>query len=75
MCRRNEKGPSVESAVSFAPLHPAGFVNFTGRDGARPAFCGEGRACSLFFSGVGRGLKVCVTDQQDRYQAMPKFST
>ena len=39
----------MESAVSFAPLCPAGFVNFTGRGGARPAFCGAGRggaACS-----------------------------
>ena len=34
----------MESAVNFAPLRPAGFVNFTGRGGARPAFCGAGRA-------------------------------
>ena len=33
----------MESAVSFAPLRPAGFVNFTGRGGARPAFCGAGQ--------------------------------
>ena len=30
----NENWPSSESAVSFAPLGPAGFVNFTGRGGA-----------------------------------------
>ena len=51
MCRRNEKGPSVESAVSFAPLRPAGFVNFTGRGGARTAFCGAGQPV---FRGAGR---------------------
>ena len=33
----------MESAVSFAPLRPAGFVNFTGRGGARTVFCGAGR--------------------------------
>ena len=33
ICKRNEKEPSMESAVSFAPLRPAGFVNFTGRGG------------------------------------------
>ena len=33
----------MESAFSFAPLRPAGFVNFTGRGGARPAFCGAGQ--------------------------------
>ena len=32
----------MESAVSFAPLRTAGFVNFTGRG-------------SLFFRGAGRG--------------------
>ena len=37
----------MESAVSFAPLRPAGFVNFTGQGGA-----GRG---SLFFRGAGRG--------------------
>ena len=42
----------MESAVNFAPLRPAGFVNFTGRGGARPAFC---RAGSLFFRGARRG--------------------
>ena len=30
----------MESAVSFAPLRPADFVNFAGRGGARPAFRG-----------------------------------
>ena len=43
----------MESAVSFAPLRPADFVNFVGRGGARPAFCGAGRG-SLFFRGAGR---------------------
>ena len=43
----------MESAFSFAPLRPAGFVNFTGRGGVRPAFCGAGRG-SLFFRGAGR---------------------
>ena len=42
---------SIESAVSFAPLHPADFVNFVGwgwggggagRGGARRAFRGKG---------------------------------
>ena len=49
----------MESAVSFAPLRPADFVNFAGRGGA-----GRGKACflrggagrgSLFFRGAGRG--------------------
>ena len=44
----------MESAFSFAPLRLAGFVNFTGRGGARPAFCGAGRG-SLFFRGAGWG--------------------
>ena len=44
----------MESAVSFTPLRPAGFVNFAGRGGARPAFCGAGRG-SLFFRGAGWG--------------------
>ena len=44
----------MESAVSFAPLRPADFVNFAGRGGARPAFRGAGRG-SLFFRGAGRG--------------------
>ena len=48
----------MESAVSFAPLCPAGFVNFTGRGGARPAFCGAG---SLFYRGAGRASLVCTT--------------
>ena len=43
----------MESAVSFAPLRPAYFVNFAGR--ARPTFRGAGRG-SLFFCGAGRGL-------------------
>ena len=33
----------MESAVSFAPLRPADFVNFAGRGGARPAFRGAGQ--------------------------------
>ena len=44
----------MESAVSFAPLRPADFVNFAGWGGARPAFRGAGRG-SLFFHGAGRG--------------------
>ena len=61
----------MESAVSFAPLRPADFINFAGRGGAcflqggagrggaRPAFRGAGRGGpgrgSLFFCGAGRG--------------------
>ena len=47
---------TLEFTVSFAPLRPAGFVNFcgAGRGGARLAFCGAGRG-SLFFRGAGRG--------------------
>ena len=35
----------MQSALSFAPLRPVGFVNFhgAGRGGARPAFCGAGQ--------------------------------
>ena len=40
----------MESAVSFAPLRPADFVNFAGR-GKALFFAGQG---SLFFRGAGR---------------------
>ena len=43
----------MQSALSFAPLHPVGFCQFP-RGGARPAFCGAGRG-NLFFHGAGRG--------------------
>ena len=33
----------MESAVSFAPLRPAGFVNFTGWGGAMSALCRAGQ--------------------------------
>ena len=35
----------MQSALSFAPLRPVGFVNFhgAGRGGARPAFCRAGQ--------------------------------
>ena len=35
----------MQSALSFAPLRPVGFVNFHGAGwgGARPAFCGAGQ--------------------------------
>ena len=39
---------SMESAVKFAPLRPADFVNFAGR--GRVCFTGQG---SLFFHGAG----------------------
>ena len=42
-----ERGVSMESALSFAPLRPADFVNFAGRGGARPAFCGAGQPVFL----------------------------
>ena len=42
----NENGPSMESAVSFAPLRPADFIDFAGRGGA-----GHG----LLFAGRGGG--------------------
>ena len=45
---------TIESAVSFALLRPAGFDNFTGRGGARPAFCGAGRGGAACFT-TGRG--------------------
>ena len=45
----------MESAVSFAPLRPADFVNFAGRGGARPAFRGAGRGGAACFS-AGRGV-------------------
>ena len=41
----------MESAVSFAPLHPADFVNFTGRSGAGQGLLFAGRD-SLFFRGA-----------------------
>ena len=44
----------MESAVSFAPLRPAGFVNFMGRGGAGQCLLFAGRD-SLFFRGAGRG--------------------
>ena len=44
----------MESAVSFAPLRPAGFVNFAGRGGAGQGLLFAGRG-SLFFRGAGRG--------------------
>ena len=41
----------MQSALSFAPLRPVGFVNFhgAGRGGARPAFCGA----AYFSTGLG----------------------
>ena len=45
----------MESAVSFAPLRPAGFVNFTGRAGQGLLFVGRG---SLFFRGARRASLV-----------------
>ena len=48
----------MESAVSFAPLRPAGFVGFwqggAGRGGARLTFRGAGRGRAACFSG-GQG--------------------
>ena len=43
----------MESAVSFAPLRPADFVNFAGRGGAGQGLLFAGRG-SLFFRGAGR---------------------
>ena len=40
----------MESAVSFAPLRPADFVNFAGRGGA-----GRGSLFSAGRGGAGRG--------------------
>ena len=52
---------TFELTVSFAPLCPAGFVNFcgAGRGGARLAFRGAGRG-SLFFRGAGWGEHPCI---------------
>ena len=47
-----------ESAVSFAPLGPADFVNFAGRGGARPAFCGAGQPV-FPRGGAWRGVHPC----------------
>ena len=46
-----KRGHQWNLQSAFAPLDPAGFVNFhgAGRDGTRLAFCGMGRG-SLFFS-------------------------
>ena len=55
----------MEFTVSFAPLRPAGFVNFcgAGRGGARLAFRGAGRGGAAYFSagrgGVGRREHPC----------------
>ena len=50
----------MESAVSFAPLRPADFINFAGRGGVGQGllFTGRGGAGrgSLFFRGAGRGV-------------------
>ena len=49
----------MESAVSFAPLRPADFVNFAGRGGAGQGllFAGRGGAGQPVFprGGAGRG--------------------
>ena len=47
----------MESAVSFAPLHPTGFVNFTGQGGPGQGllFAGQG---SLFFREAGQASLI-----------------
>ena len=44
----------MESAVSFAPLRPADFVNFAGRGGAGQGLLFAGRGGAACFS-AGRG--------------------
>ena len=46
----------MEPAVSFAPLRPAGFVNFTGRGSAGHGklFVGRGGAACFSRGGAGR---------------------
>ena len=51
---------AMESAVSFAPLSPAGFVNFTGR----------GKAC--FLQG-GAKFKNDINSKMTQIQKLPKF--
>ena len=60
-CGHNEKGYQIltlEFTVSFAPLRPAGFVNFCGAGRGKACFLrgGAGRG-SLFFRGAGRGWR------------------
>ena len=60
-----EKGPSMESAVSFAPLRPAGFVNYMGRAGLGQGllFAGQG---SLFFRGAGQASLQAMTKTEHK---------
>ena len=50
----------MESAVSFAPLRPADFVNCAGRGGARPTFCGAGQP---FFPRGGASIPDAIASK------------
>ena len=49
----------MESAVSFAPLRPADFVNFAGRGGAWPAFRGAGQPVFPRGGATPHGFYTC----------------
>ena len=58
----------MQSALSFVPLRPVGFVNFhgagQGRAGQGLLFAGRG---SLFFHGAGRSSLIDVDSLQVPY--------
>ena len=60
----------MESAVSFAPLRPADFVNFAG--GARPAFFGAGQPV-FPLGGAGRPSLVVINRMSPVGVAQWKF--
>ena len=62
----------MESAVNFAPLRPADFVNFAGRGGAGQGLLFAGRG-GLFFRGAGRPSLVHIWVQKALIQPLSIF--
>ena len=68
ICRRYEKGQLIESALSFAPLRPAGFVNYMGRAGLGQGllFAGQGSLFSAGRGGAGQASLQAMTKTEHK---------